>query len=271
MPARPLPDPFATLIGVDDENYATLAYRYDNQRRGGDADHAAVQVTLGGAGFFQDARGRRLVGPGQALLFTHREASIYGYPPEAAEPYRLRYVTFRLGGLRPWFERLRGEFGPVVRCPPDGEAMAVLAELRDRFRRRDFRDRLHESDLLHALLVALHREQIAATQTLDPVEHGYHRLRDRFREPINLKELAAHCGVSREHFIRAFRRRHGEPPAAMLRRLRLEQATRMLRASRAPVQDIALACGFADANTFARAYRRAYGDSPSRLRRARAA
>ena len=263
----PLPNPFSSIAGIGDELRADPAYFWNNHRRG-DREEAVLQQTLSGAAFFEDANGRRLAGPGQALLFTHDEASCYGYPPEAAEPYRLRYVTFHLGALRPWFERLRVEFGSVARMAPEGEAAATLAELHRRFRSRGFRDRFQEAELLHQLFVALYREQVAATQTRDPVEFGYHYLSDHFRSPLNLKEVAERCGVSREHFIRSFGGRYGEPPGEMLRRLRLEHAHRMLRATQTPVREVALACGFADANTFCRAYRLRFGVTPGSVRRA---
>jgi Transcriptional regulator containing an amidase domain and an AraC-type DNA-binding HTH domain len=262
----PLPDPFSSIAGLGDELRTGPEYHWHNPRRG-HADEAVVQQNLSGSVFFEDANGRRLAGPGQALLFTHDEPSHYGYPPEATEPYRLRFVTFRLGALRPWFERLRAEFGPIVKMAPEGEAAAVLLELRRHFHGRSFRDRFHESELLHQLLIALYREQVAASQAHDPVEFGYHYLCDHFRSPVNLKEVAERCGVSREHFIRGFGKRYGEPPGEMLRRLRLEHAHRMLRATQMPVGEVAVACGFADANTFCRAYRLRYGVTPGSVRR----
>lgn len=264
--AAPLPRPFSALHGVDEETRSSPAYLFDNRRRGS-ADLAVVQQTLAGAAFFEDPAGRRRVPAGHVMLFTHDDSSVYGYPPEDTEPYRQRYLSFDLAALRPWFERLRSEFGAVLPMPLEGEASDVFDEIMRRFRTRGFRDRFQESELLHRLLVALYREQVAATQTRDPVEFGYHYLRDNFRSPLNLKEVAERCGVSREHFIRRFGARYGEPPGELLRRLRLEQAHRMLRATQMPVQEVALACGFADANTFCRAYRIRYGTTPGAARR----
>ena len=261
-----LPDPFPSIIGGADETKTNTGYLWDNRRRRGDANEAVVQLALAGSAFLEDAKGRHLSPAGTALLFTHDEDSRYGYPPEVTEPYRLRYLCFNLGALKPWFERLRTEFGPVVRMPLEGEAATLLTETLASVRARSFRDRFQESERLHQLLVALYREQVAASQTHDPIEFGWHHLRDHFRSPINLKEVAERCGVSREHFIRAFGRRYGEPPGELLRRLRLEQARRMLRATMLPVQDVALACGFADANTFGRAFRQRYGLTPGNER-----
>lgn len=263
----PLPDPFSTVNGTAEETHTHAGYRWDNRRRS-HSDEGVIQQTLSGAGFFEDAAGRRLVPEGHAMLFTHDESSSYGYPPEVTAPYRLCFLSFRLLGLRAWFDRLRGEFGAVVRMPLAGEASAVLAEIKRRFRAREFRDRFQETELLHQLLVGLYREQVAAAQNHDPVEYGYHFLRDNFRSPVNLKAVAQRCGVSREHFIRSFGKRYGEPPGELLRRLRLEQAHRMLGTTQLAVQDVAVACGFADANTFCRAYRLRYGVTPGASQRA---
>lgn len=263
--AAPLPDPFSNVSALAEETRTHAGYRWDNRGRGS-PDEGVIQQTLGGAGFFEAGQGRRMVPAGHAMLFTHDEASSYGYPPEVTEPYRLRFVSFRLPGLRAWFDRLRGEFGPVLRMPIEGEASAVLLELGHRLQTRTLRDRFQETELLHRLLVALYREQVAATRNEDPIDYGHHLLRDNFRSPMNLKEVAARCGVSREHFIRAFGRRYGETPGGLMRRLRLEHARRMLAATQMPVREVALASGFADANTFCRAYRRRYASTPGGAR-----
>jgi len=259
------PDPFAILHGGFEETRTHAGYFWDNRRRG-PADEAVVQQTLAGAAFFEDAAGRRLVPPGRAMLFTHDEPSSYGYPTGETAPYRLRFLSFKLAGLRPWFDRLRAEFGAVVLMAEHGEASALFEEISRRSRLRAFRDRFQETELLHQLLVALHREQVTATQTRDPVEYGRHYLQDHFRSPLNLKQVAEKCGVSREHFIRAFTRRYGEPPGGLLRRLRMEHAQRLLLATQLPLQEVALACGFADANTFCRAYRLRHGMTPGAAR-----
>ncbi len=264
--SAPHPDPFSSVTTVDEETRTQAGYRYDNHGRGSPQE-AVIQQTLSGSGFFEDVSGRRLVPSDHAMLFTHHEASSYGYPPEVTEPYRLRYVSFTLGGLRTLFDRLRTEFGSVLRMPFDGEASAVLGEITRCFRACAFRDRFQETELLHQLLVALYREQVAASRANDPIERGYHHLRDNFRSPLNLKAVADLCGVSREHFIRAFGKRYREPPGEMLRRLRLAHAHRMLKATHMPVQEVALASGFADANSFCRAFRRRFGHTPGHRRR----
>jgi AraC-like DNA-binding protein len=260
-----VPDPFPVVNVGAEEIQLSAAYRFENADREG-RTALVIQRTQSGAAWFRDPQGRRLVPPGHAMLFTHEEPTAYGYPPEATEPYRLRFISFSPTGTRPLFDRLRADFGPIVRMPDAAEATALFDEIIQRYRQRQFRDRLHESELLYRLLIALYREQVQGTRTSDPIEFGHHYVRNHFRSPVNLKGVAQKCGVSREHFIREFSARYRESPGVMLRRLRLEHAQAMLRTTDLGVQDIALASGFTSSNTFCRAYRGKFGHSPGARR-----
>lgn len=255
-------DPFSVVHGAAEEVRRDSGYFWDNATRG-DPDQLVLQRTLEGSGFFRDAAGEHLVPAGQVMLFTQREPSCYGYPEGATEPYRLRFMAFSPTGVRMLFDRIRADFGSVVRMPEESEAAALFDELYDGVRGGLLRDRFHESELVYRLLIALYREQVQGARERDPVEFGLHYLRSHFRTPINLKGVADRCGISREHFIREFGARYGESPGAVLRRLRLEHARTMLAATELAVAEVARASGFASANTFARAYRARFGESPA--------
>ncbi len=262
---RTAADPFAVVNGAAEEVRRDTSYRWDNATRG-DPDQLVLQRTMAGAGFFRDARGAQPVPAQHAMLFTQREPTSYGYPEGATEPYRLRFLAFSPTGVRLLFDRIRADFGSVVRLPEESEAAALFDELYEGVRGRRLRDRFHESELIYRLLIALYREQVRGARDRDPVEFGLHYLRSHFRSPINLKGVAAKCGITREHFIREFRARYREAPGAMLRRLRLEHADTMLAATELGVAEIARASGFASANTFGRAYRARFGRSPAERR-----
>lgn len=259
-------DPFPLIQHVAEESHASPAYAFDNRDRESPGIYV-IQRTIAGAAYYRDAAGTRLVPAGQAMLFTHHEPTGYGYPAEARATYRQRFLAFEPRGAAGLFDRLRADFGSVVRMPDTGEAAALFDEILQRYRRRQFRDRLQESELVFRLLIALYREQVQEARTSDPIEFGSHYIRSHFRSPVNLKAIVQQCGVSREHFIRAFSARHRESPGALLRRLRLEHARAMLRATELSVQEVALACGFTSSNTFCRAFRQKFGRSPGAGRR----
>ncbi|WP_329407850.1 AraC family transcriptional regulator [Nocardia vinacea] len=85
----------------------------------------------------------------------------------------------------------------------------------------------------------------------------------KFSDPtLTINQIAHQCGVSRRQLEMVFAE-HGESPAALLRRVRLEAARSMLAAEESvSVTDIAHAVGFSDVTTFIRAFRRTHRNTP---------
>jgi AraC-like DNA-binding protein len=82
---------------------------------------------------------------------------------------------------------------------------------------------------------------------------------------LSIESVARHHGVSRRYLELLFAR-HGESPAAYLRGLRLQHARELLAGSAATVTAIANEVGFADVNTFIRAFRRQSEQTPEKWR-----
>lgn len=104
-----------------------------------------------------------------------------------------------------------------------------------------------------------------------PVVH-LRRARDRvdaeYAEPLDVEQLAATAGCSREHFIRAFRQTYGETPGAYLTRRRIERAQDLLRAANLTVTEICMLVGFSSLGTFSRRFTEIVGQTPSGYRAA---
>jgi transcriptional regulator GlxA family with amidase domain len=86
-------------------------------------------------------------------------------------------------------------------------------------------------------------------------------------QPVTATEIAAVAGVTARALQYAFRRHYDTTPTGYLRRVRLERAHQQLQAADpmtgATVRDIARRWGWANPATFATAYRKHYGVSPS--------
>ena len=80
----------------------------------------------------------------------------------------------------------------------------------------------------------------------------------------SLDQMAAGAHLSPFHFHRTVRSRAGETPAAIRRRVVLEQAAWTLQGG-VPVTEAAFAAGYDSVEGFSRAFRRAYGCAPSDL------
>ncbi|WP_092304054.1 helix-turn-helix domain-containing protein [Pseudomonas sp. NFIX28] len=125
--------------------------------------------------------------------------------------------------------------------------------------------------LNHALLTQVGQRQglrlkggLAAHQRRQLVEY----IDSQLAEPISLGQLAARCNLSEYHFARMFRASFGLPPHQYLLARRLKHARDLLRGTRLPLGEIALACGFASASHFTHRFRQALGGTPGEYRQA---
>lgn len=242
-----------------EENIRESGYFWDNSPRVPGRSFV-IQQTVGGSAYFKSGARRRAVPEGKAMLFRHGEDSRYGCDSTCLKPYRFRWVQVTdAPGVRELFDRIRTEFGPVVRMDGQGEAGRMLRQFVEDESRGTKRDRLFHAESAYRLLVAVYREQMAERRGKDPVSYGRYLLETQYRSPRNLKEWAEEVGISREHFTREFRKRYGESPAGFLRSLRLEHARLLLAGAHLSLEDIAASSGFASVQTFRRAYRSRFG------------
>jgi AraC-like DNA-binding protein len=92
------------------------------------------------------------------------------------------------------------------------------------------------------------------------------RIDRSYAEPIDVRELAAAAGYSREHFIRAFRDAYGETPGRYRTRRRVERACELLRSANLTVTEICHLVGFTSLGSFSVRFTEITGMSPTRYR-----
>jgi len=83
---------------------------------------------------------------------------------------------------------------------------------------------------------------------------------------MNVATLAARANMSERSFARVFLRETGKTPAAYVEDLRLDEARRMLTASRLPVAEIAMRSGFGSEERMRRAFHRRLKVNPAAFR-----
>jgi AraC-like DNA-binding protein len=87
-----------------------------------------------------------------------------------------------------------------------------------------------------------------------------------YAKPVTVDMLAARCGLSAFHFIRAFRAAFGTTPHQYLRDRRLERAKELLVTTALPVTEICDQIGFQSLGSFSSLFRRVTGETPAEYR-----
>lgn len=85
-------------------------------------------------------------------------------------------------------------------------------------------------------------------------------------QTVSIDKLAASVGLSRRQLERLFVEKANSSPAIIYRRMRLERAKHLVMETTAPLIEIAMEVGFENASHFAKAFRKAFGQSPTKLR-----
>lgn len=95
-------------------------------------------------------------------------------------------------------------------------------------------------------------------------------MEEHYWEPVTLADMARVAGLSRMHFAAQFKVATGLRPHEFLLKRRIEQAQDLLRNTREPLVQIALAVGFQTQAHFTTVFRRFVGDTPYQWRCANA-
>ena len=85
-------------------------------------------------------------------------------------------------------------------------------------------------------------------------------------QPLTIEAIAKRAGVTARTLESIFRKSIGETPGSYYLRLRLGAARRLVVDTRVAMADIAGRTGFSSAAAFSRAFSRAFGEAPIRLR-----
>jgi len=100
----------------------------------------------------------------------------------------------------------------------------------------------------------------------EDVAEAVRRIRARFGESLRVEELARMSSLSVFQFEQRIKRVFGVTPAQFITKTRIDAACDMLRATKKPVADIALDCGFYDQSALSRQFKAVTGLKPTEYR-----
>jgi AraC-like DNA-binding protein len=90
------------------------------------------------------------------------------------------------------------------------------------------------------------------------------RLRERYREPLRLEEMAGELGMSVSGFHHHFKSVTSMSPLQFQKRIRLQEARRLMLAEELDAATAGFRVGYEDASYFSRDYKKMFGAPPQR-------
>jgi len=207
--------------------------------------------------------------------FTRQPSTVIFHPPGESHAVDYGTETVRILSVQVGFEKLayiREQsiiFDSSSSCR--NETISWLGHrVYQEFRRDDAVSTLAIEGLVLEILAEASRGKSTAahekaipdwlTQTRD-------FLHDNFAESFVLEDVVKISGVHPVHLSRTFRRKFHCTIGEYVRRLRGEFASRQIRATDAPLGEIAHAAGFSDQSHFNKTFKNLYNLTPSEFRR----
>jgi LacI family transcriptional regulator len=90
---------------------------------------------------------------------------------------------------------------------------------------------------------------------------------EQYAQPIGVPDIVGASGMSQTRLFAAFKQDVGQPPAAVLTRIRLDKARRQLAQTHDKIEVVAEACGFGNRINLYRQFKQRLGLSPGAFRR----
>jgi AraC-like DNA-binding protein len=235
-------------------------------------DELVIVMTELGGGQCRTRAGSDVSGPGTVWVFAPGEYHCGEVWDDKAWHYRAIYLDMTgLATLSAAFDdESRGE--RLLHIPPglyrDEQLSACLLQAHsslDRNANTPLMERQAHWWSAMAMLFGRYGQPKPVVDDNGRESHKMARAKDylaaHYQRDIPIDELAKLVGLSRYHFMRAFRAEYGLPPHAYVNQLRLIAAKQLLAAGRSAA-DAAVSAGFYDQSHLNRVFKRAYGVTP---------
>ena len=106
-----------------------------------------------------------------------------------------------------------------------------------------------------------------AAQRLGLIRENIERyIREHYHSELSMQDVARAMNYSEAYFCKLFKQCFKVNFSAWLNEFRVEKAKEMLQDTRLSIREVSTACGYADANYFARVFKRVTGKTPSEYR-----
>ena len=238
-----------------DEVYIHLNYR--------------ICYVLEGSGVFTVNHTEFCLGAGQGILITPNDVD-YG---EAAntDPWRYLWIAFNGNRAGHYLEYCKLSREHPVFVTTHGDVLEEKVREMARYKNHSAPGRLYLTGLLYQVLSIL-AEDADLPYNYKVAENPYviqtiRYIQDHYKGNIQITDIAASLSVHRCYLSMVFKKTLGLSPQQFLMTFRIKKAEQLLQNTHYSINEIAKSCGYTDADSFCKAFKKINGINPSTYRR----
>ncbi|MDG0809896.1 AraC family transcriptional regulator [Cohnella rhizosphaerae] len=251
------------------ESAVSGSYRWNGRTRGD--KFALFQYTLSGEGNLTIGGKHYRIPKHHGFFVTVPDNHEYYYSPDAGgEPWEFIFLTAAGRHVEGYWNDIVAKAGPVVSFKPNAQPIAMLWEMMESAQAKTGLDKYELSVRLYEWIVACLRavdgRPDAGRPVPDSVAAALKFMDAQYHRFLTLEQIAAEAGMSKYHFCRLFLKHTGITPIHYLTKIRIEQASRLLRQTDQPIGAIAAATGFDNGSYFGKVFRKLMDASPQQFR-----
>ena len=215
-----------------------------------------VHYIFSGTGTFQNSRGTYQLSKGQAFVIRPGEMTYYAASTD--NPWHYGWLGFTCCDPLPVLDQDVFEVAalkPVFSMISAGNSLSMG---------REWYLLSLINQMIAVLVDATASEGSSAGRNIRRAKFS---IETNYMQKFSIQELADSLHLERSYFSTLFKKEVGCSPQQYLIRCRLENAASMLADQKMSPGEVSMAVGYPDEFSFSRAFRKAYGVSPSEYRR----
>jgi len=245
---------------------------HDTGQRRGEYELATLRYTTNGRCTLRHQGREFIVEAGDAMVLYSPQDYLSRIEP--GEHWEFFYITLCGRAAMRAMREISTSMGPVFALDARSQALTLASDACTAAIEHHIESPRHASELAHAIVSSVHTETIGQlNRTVTPrastpdffFEVEQFCLKNLSR-PIGVEDMARVAKMSRYYFTRKFGKKRGISPGQFLAALRLDEAKRLLSHGGFTVKEVAMQCGYSDANYFGKVFRKNLGISPGALR-----
>jgi len=145
------------------------------------------------------------------------------------------------------------------------ELLSCFAEINRTMKSTKLEKRLYSYSLMYKIFSILAKN--TAKVKLSPIQEIIHYINYNFDTIKNVSDLSTNYNMSKNNFLRLFKKETGKSPIEYLEEIRLKRACELLKETDYSIKNISFSIGFNDPLYFSRFFKKHTGLSPANYRK----